>query len=774
MTVRGRRWAHLVTAVAAAGCSLAWVAPWGVAAAMAAPMAAPRQPAGPNARAGVTSTTVRPAGTSTSAPGTRTPSTSTPSTSTPGTGTGSTSPRGTGAGPSGTTTTSTPGATKGITKGPDSLELLWQSPWVGPGPGHLRFRLHITASDARHETLAVLVYPALIARSQFQAAMGGTDQGVPVYDPGVVPLDQLTADPAGGVDVDISVGTPTGAPWPPTSTGVYPVQLFLEDSAGARVGQPLNTFLVHVGADAANFHRLDVSFVLPLATKVRLSSTGALGPVGPRAAAVLEADATTAAGFAVPLTFETNLPTLEALQAGSHREQEAVGSVQAAVVAGDEMLPATRLPLNPGSLETSGLTADLAQEVSAGQNALGSLLSTPPSIATWALNGRVSPSSVSALAGNGATRLVVPQAALADLPVGNQGLTFAQPTTLRVWGRQVQVLGADTELSTRVALASGPLAVLVANQELAELAMIDLEAPNHVRGVVVMPPASALVSPAFLSVLLNGLQHNPLLQAVTIEEMSAQVPLAESTSGQVTLTDNRPTPPLPGIYQLQAARAAVRDDAQVYGRKLALLGQLDGRLATSLSDWFTTGQREKIIAGVLSSARSELYKVRLPRAFSITLTAQHGTLPLTLVNGGPGPMRVRLVMTSEQLSFVPKRFPQGVCHELHPGSQACDLLLSHASTTLEIPVVVRTPGAFPLSLVVETPTGDRHLASSTDTVRVTALSDVGLVLMIGAALFLVFWWVRNARHGRRARKLVPRPLEGTAPDGPPGEPLAAR
>jgi hypothetical protein len=76
-----------------------------------------------------------------------------------------------------------------------------------------------------------------------------------------------------------------------------------------------------------------------------------------------------------------------------------------------------------------------------------------------------------------------------------------------------------------------------------------------------------------------------------------------------------------------------------------------------------------------------------------------------------------------------------------------------------------------LLLEVETPSGE-VLAKSTDTVRSTAIGDVAVVLMVGAVLFLAVWWVRNARHGRRARRLVPKPPDdddggqGEGPEGP--------
>ena len=153
-----------------------------------------------------------------------------------------------------------------------------------------------------------------------------------------------------------------------------------------------------------------------------------------------------------------------------------------------------------------------------------------------------------------------------------------------------------------------------------------------------------------------------------------------------------------------------------------------------------------------------------PPPVSITLTSGQGRLPVTLVSTADLPVHIVLVLTSEQLRFLTARFNGGGCSAVNAGSEDCQLTLSRPTTPLQIPVVVRTPGAFPLLLQVETPSGE-VLATSTDTVRSTAIGDVAVVLMVGAALFLAVWWLRNARHGRRARRLVPKPPDDEQGDG---------
>ena len=121
---------------------------------------------------------------------------------------------------------------------------------------------------------------------------------------------------------------------------------------------------------------------------------------------------------------------------------------------------------------------------------MGRLLGQTPSLSTWAFAGGVSTATMTVLAGMGAMQVAVPDGDLSALPPAAVNLTFSLPTELAVPGRApLRVMGADGELSVRAAQASRPgQTALVANQVLAELAMVDLEAPGHLRGIVVAPP----------------------------------------------------------------------------------------------------------------------------------------------------------------------------------------------------------------------------------------------------------------------------------------------
>jgi hypothetical protein len=139
----------------------------------------------------------------------------------------------------------------------------------------------------------------------------------------------------------------------------------------------------------------------------------------------------------------------------------------------------------------------------------------------------------------------------------------------------------------------------------------------------------------------------------------------------------------------------------------------------------------------------------------VTLTSSSGRVPLNLENRLQVPARVRIVLSSAKLDF-----PEGaVIEQVLPPAQ---------TTTIDLQVETRASGAFPLDVTITSPDGNLPVATSTYTVRSTAISGVGLVLSIGAGLFLLVWWARHFRTARRARKLVASnhpARSGTEPGG---------
>ncbi len=129
-----------------------------------------------------------------------------------------------------------------------------------------------------------------------------------------------------------------------------------------------------------------------------------------------------------------------------------------------------------------------------------------------------------------------------------------------------------------------------------------------------------------------------------------------------------------------------------------------------------------------------------PASFTLTLTAREGTIPLTIRNDSGVPLRVSVRLRSQKLEF--------------PEGDTIERLLTEETTRIDIAVRSRASGAFPLEIDVMSPDGERSLAHARYTVRSTAVSGAGLVLSIGAGVFLIVWWARHWRRTRRSAKLV--------------------
>jgi hypothetical protein len=128
---------------------------------------------------------------------------------------------------------------------------------------------------------------------------------------------------------------------------------------------------------------------------------------------------------------------------------------------------------------------------------------------------------------------------------------------------------------------------------------------------------------------------------------------------------------------------------------------------------------------------------------SYRLTAREGTIPLTLVNRAGRDIKVKVVLRSDRLDFAGGST-----------SRQLDLTLDRENNPLEVEVRARSTGAFPLLVTVTSPDGSLEVGSFRLLVRSTAASWVGIVLSVGAALFLLVWWGRHWRKVRRSRRLV--------------------
>lgn len=604
-------------------------------------------------------------------------------------------------------------------------------------------------------------------------------------------------------------------------SGIFPLQVGLYSGAGVPEGRPVTTFLVYAAAQgsASGLPKLNVALIVPVAAPPTVSSRGEIGTVTPSESARMQQLIAALQGHPdVAVSLAVSPQTLDVLQTGSATDRSLVASLQGLRATSDEVLPATYARVSIGDLLGSGLGSELSPQFGEGAASLAKVFGPGSTGSTWVFDGALDQPSAGAVLARGVSRLIVPDGDLSALPLAARQTTFALPTRLTGVTRGVgpEVYAADAVLTNDFHGSGGP--VLAADHMLAELAMIQLETPGIDRGVAVVPPHRWEADPVFVGTLLAGLSGHPLLQGVTATGLFSAVKLSDverslvgaagrggpgsggaSGSGVGTVSGlGAGSPAAPGPNGAQPASGsgqtqnpgrlasggsltgppagslagdagAIRDARRrvqafqaVLTSEQQVAEQLQHALLVAESTDVTGAQRRTIIDAVRAGSGGALRAVTLPGSSSITLTATRGQIPLTILSPGGARAKVELRLSSQRLIFRPFHPPGGSCTVPTPTSEVCELTVSGQNTTLKVPVEARSSGVFPLDVSLWTPGGGIRLAKEQNTVRSTAVSGVGVILIIVAVLSLALWWVRDLHHGRRARRLVPPP----GADGP--------
>jgi hypothetical protein len=662
-----------------------------------------------------------------------------------------------------------------------ALTLLAQTPWVlTQGDFELRLGLNGVSPE---DQLQVTVYDRLVTRTGFEEAASGQVRAVDYYSyQQTVPIDALTPDPAGGVDVVLPVDepSPSGDPFASLSIdkseGVFPVQVQLlgaQGSKGAAVG--FTTFLTYSQgtAHSQGFTPLSVALILPYSSPLEVNSQGQLEPPAGAEATRLGQLAAALASGRVPASLLADPATLRALSApGAPATDARTLASLASISSGPtiQTLPVPWSPVSLGDLVQAGLPGEISEQLTAADSTLRATLARVPSRRTWVVDGPLDATTLTVLLDAGATRLIVPDGDLTPLSA-EVTTTFTHASTLGSVAGNVSVYGADSGLTADFVRPVSP--VLSANILLADLAMIFTETPGdtYARGVAALPPPDWVANPQFVSTVLAGLAGNPLLSAVTAGGLFQAAPTALGTR---LLAD--PEPPATMAEQALAAAAPAISSARTRIATLSALLPSSSAVVADLSEQVLLAESESLspparraaLAAVARATAVVNHAVSLPPPTSMTLTATKGQVPITILASGSLHPRVELVLRSQRLIFEPFQPPGGTCSVPTPTLETCLLSLKTQNTTLKVPVETRSSGVFPLSVELYPPGSSlaaKPLAADQDTVRSTAVSTVAIVLIFLALAGLAIWWGRDLRRGRRPKGMLPSPFELDRPGG---------
>jgi hypothetical protein len=652
------------------------------------------------------------------------------------------------------------------------MRVLSQTPWI-EGRGVFDIRLGVPTASA--DRLQVTVFDRLITRTAFDEAANGKVGGY--FYQQVVKVSALSLDTSGGVDLPLPVNAPVQGSILPTlyigETGVFPVQVQLFSASSVPLSAPSNLFLEYSsspGSLSSGYQPLSVALVVPFVSTLGKGDLPGAAPGVSESQRLNRVSAVLDGQRSVPVGVLADPRTLAGLArgaaAGSKLDSSTLSNLAAAVKNGSvSLLPSTYDPSAVAYLDAAGLGSELGAQLKAATAVFKATVGVAPSSHTWVLNGPVGAAALDALTQEGTRNIILPETSLSPLPVADTQTTFARPTSLSDGGRDFTVFGADAGLSA--VFAPGQPAVTTANRIVAELAMIETEAPGLRRGVAVVPRAGWSASPQLLKTLIAGLAGNPLIDPVSPSALFSHVPTAPVSLELAS----RVTPDDPSVRSLAAAAPGILDARQKLDGVTSLLGVsapalrgLSDDLLTSESASLTTEARSEILLSVDRELAKVSGSFALPPATAITLTSTHGQIPITVLVAGSLHAHVEVKLISQRLLFPVYKPAGGSCKVPTPTEEVCVFALTKQNTTVNVPVEARSSGVFPLEVDLYTPDGSLLLARDRDTVRSTAVSGVAIVLAVLAALSLFVWWGRDLRRGRRRRGLVPSPFDDAEQD----------
>ncbi|HWC12860.1 MAG TPA: DUF6049 family protein, partial [Acidimicrobiales bacterium] len=554
--------------------------------------------------------------------------------------------------------------------------------------------------------------------------------------PQVYPLGNLVPDGAGDVTLPLrftdrlSLGS---------TDGVFPLRVDLRERGSGRLLHRLTTHVVHLPG-AGNGAKLGVSFVLPLHAPPGLPADGSRQLHGIEGLVGLPGVLDTLRDTPVSLA-----PTPETLATLAASPEEKATSLLRGLqqrVPAVTVLPGTYVPTNLPALLAAGLEEDAETQIDRGVATVADVLEARPDNRTWLARDPLDDGSLHRLGDRGIDRVVIPETGLRSVP--GQRLTPTEPFSLRAGSRPLSAVVADTGLAAHFDNAVDP--VLAANHLLADLAVVYLDRPGaDRRAMVAAAPRSWRADRRFVETAVAGLTQNPILDTISLDGIFSSVQPARGGDGRPLVRTLAPPPPgglADVVAELRTARRRLDALGSVLGPEASAHAALEERLLLAQSiELRSTRAREPYVDAVLRGVESEVRAIRMPTGRSITLTSRKGEIPVTFQNRTGVPARVVVKVESEKLVF-----PRGDIHVLD---------LARRNTTERFSVELRTSGAFPLRIRLESPDGNLLIDETRLTVRSTAASRVSLGVSLGAALFLVIWWGRHALRGRRARRLVP-------------------
>lgn len=630
------------------------------------------------------------------------------------------------------------------------IELSAQTPVVARGG---TFDLWLNLPEVPPDgSIEVVLHNRVRSRSELATSVEGIGLRSTLYRV-TVALASLPTDVDGRRHLSLSLDPTLGVAI--SAAGAYPVELIAKDATG----QSLDTLITHllVRPDAN-----DDSPPLAVAVVAQVDPPPARRPDGRVELDPAQLDrASRLAGAlaAVPdaaVTLAVRPETIDAL-ATEAAEGVAVLDQLRVAAAGRSVLALPYVDVSPDALAAAQLDDELTAQLDRGRLVLANALGVDPRPSTW-LSGRdLGPAGLRALTRAGIRHVVARADQLEPLRSGVLSLSLAQPFLLSEDSDDSEPTVDAIALDPRITELLGTSATpgLEVSRLLAELAVLWLEQPGIERAVVL--PVDTSVRAEVVEALLAGLHAGGPFRAIDLDDVFAQAePLLQPGGGRVDRALSPRSPKRIGgavAAELRATRDLLSSFRALLGGDSPRAEPVADQLLLAGGAGLTDAERAAHIGAAQAGVQAVVDAVTVPDRQTITLTARDGTVPMTLRNDAGIPVDVVVRLRSPKLEF--------------PDGDTIPLTLTEETNRLDIPVRARASGAFPVQVEVTSPDGGIRLATLEYSVRSTAIAGVGLVLSLGAAVFLMVWWARHWRRTRRSAKLIAstHPVHGSDTGG---------
>ncbi|KAA0235152.1 MAG: hypothetical protein JJLCMIEE_01413 [Acidimicrobiales bacterium] len=627
------------------------------------------------------------------------------------------------------------------------LELVELTPWVEPdGEFVARFSLSRPIpldAEVTYSIRSPVNESDQSGRTQFLAGLSGEDAGPALHNPVTRPALQLLEGPAELVlRIPVSSTGDAGRTYIPNA-GVHPV--VIEVTAGDELIDEQVVHLVRLPEDVTD--PLRIAFLFSVGAPVALQPDGSVrldAASREQIAAVVDL---LGQASGTELSVRVTPETVTALTATADPGDADLLEDLAAVTSAREVLQQPYTELDIGAWSEPALSEELELRFQAGDAALVDLLGAVATRSTWQPDSTLTTGSTSVLEGYGVTNFVIRD----DFVSPDDDAETGEPFLLAADGTTPVGLATDqllqAQLSTGVA---EPIAS--AYRFLAHLAVIYFEDPDAARGLVIAP--ESIDNLVFYQTILDGLESGTIVSSATTGELFEEVPVGDTDQApiirQLTGSESEPLGDYPS--ELSRARGMLVGYSSMVADTTSRADFLAELLLVSGARTLTASERQRYLDTVTSTIEGDLSQIRAPRQRTITLAAREAVLPLSLENRLEFPVEVSLEMDSDQLEF--------------PDGDVMTVLLQPGDNRLSLKVTTRTSGEFPLVIEVTSPDGSLPVTLIDLDIRSTAVSGVGLVISIGALLFLLGWWATNFRRTRRDRRLVTPedPVTPTTPE----------